>query len=171
MKPKSGNYKIKFKINQIDNNYWANIIGIITETGKNNINIGNNDKNIKDSMWWWCNKLYNYIGWTACGHEYGKSLPNGLFGGLNDDSIKNNIFRKNKFIYHSNNENYKNRLPRLENGNIIVLEYNSDLAILSFSKENDNGKLDSYIENLPTDETFYWFVGHFLGKLSVSVVY
>ena len=38
MKPQSGKYKIKFKINEISNRYFANIIGIITQNGKNKIN-------------------------------------------------------------------------------------------------------------------------------------
>ena len=38
-----------------------------------------------------------------------KHLPNGLYCGYDDNSRENNIFRKNKFVYCSNNENYKNR--------------------------------------------------------------
>ena len=45
-----------------------------------------------------------------------------------------------------------------------------DLSILSFCKENDNGKLDACIKNLPKDETFYWFVGHYYGELSLTVL-
>ena len=90
--------------------------------------------------------------------------------GLIDNSRKNNIFRKNKFVYKSINENFQYRLPRINNGDIIVLQYDSDKGILSFSKDNDNGKLDSCISNLPKDLTFYWFVGHFCGQMSLTVV-
>ena len=81
-----------------------------------------------------------------------------------------NIFVKCNFVYHSNNENYKNRLPPLTKGDIIVLQYDSDLSILSFSKENDNGKLDSSIKNLPKNETFCWFVGHSDGPMCLNIV-
>ena len=97
-------------------------------------------------------------------------LPNGLFCGNNNSSRENNIFRKNKFIYHSNNENYKTRLPGFENGDTIILQYDSNLSILSFSKENDNGKLDACIKNLPKDLTFYWFVGRTVGQICLSVL-
>ena len=55
-------------------------------------------------------------------------------------------------------------------GDIIVLQYDSDKSILSFSKENDNGDLNSCIKNLPKNKTFYWFVGHCFGKMCLTVV-
>ena len=66
-------------------------------------------------------------------------------------------------------------MPNINDSDTIVLEYNSDKAILYFSKENDNGLLDAYIKNLPKDLTFYWFVGpmHLLlqGPHSVIVIW
>ena len=58
----------------------------------------------------------------------------------------------------------------IKQGDIVVLVYDSDLSILYFSKENDGGKLDSYIKNLPNNLTFYWFVGHWSAKMSLTIV-
>ena len=55
-------------------------------------------------------------------------------------------------------------------GDIIILAYDSYKGILSFFKENDNGKLNAQIGNLPKENTFYWFVGHNLGKMCLSVI-
>ena len=126
----------------------------------------------------WRNELYDCIGWSTSNEQWEQYLPNGLFGvGMNDCTLskketKQNIFYNdnNSFIYVSNNKNYKNRLPGIKNGDIIVLEYNSDESMLSFSKENDNGKLNSSIKNLPTQQTFYWFVGHECGKMCLNVL-
>ena len=155
MKPQSGNYKIKFKINEINNDNFGGIVGIISSNCKNNdlikkVLITNDKYNNRNQLnYRWYNQLSSFIGW--CGFD------------------NNNIFLQNKFIYVSNNENYKQRLPKFTTGDTIVLQYNSDLEILSFSKENDNGKLDSYIKNLPNDQTFHWFVGHFVGKMCLTV--
>ena len=121
------------------------------------------------SLCWYC-ELNDYIGWSVCNAKDGKYLPKGLFCGYNNNSMSNNIFRKNKLKYKSNNENYKKRLPGWKNGDIIVLSYDSDLNRLSFAKTNDNGKLDSYIYNLPKVLTFYWFVGHHYKKMCLSIV-
>ena len=163
MKPQSGKYKIKFKINKINNMVDGNIIGIISENTKNDEKIKNNN-NEKKSQWF--NELYDYIGWSANTDTNDKFLPNGLY--CQPDG--NNIFRQNNFIYSSNNENYKKRLPSLKTNDTIILQYDSDLSILSFSKDNDNGKLNSYIKNLPKDLIFYWFVGHTYGQLCVTVI-
>ena len=174
MPPKSGIYKIKFKIDRINNGFYSNTIGIISETSQNTHDQNNpkmkKDKNSKEE-WYWDDKLYNYIGWSAYGCQINRYLPNGLYCGRNNNNIKNNIFRKNNFVYCSNNKNYINRLPSINEGDIIVLEYNSNISILSFSKENDNGKLDSYIKNLPKHETFCWFVGHGYGEMCLTVVH
>ena len=167
MKPQSGKYKIKFKINAISNDCYPNIIGIISKKiNQERIQIlqNNNDDRY---MYEWDNGLSDYIGWSADTRKPQVFMKNQLFLGWND---KTNIFYKNNFIYCSNNKNYKTRLPAIKTGDIIVLEYNSDLSILSFSKENDNGKLDSYISNLPQDLIFYWFVGHCWGEMTLTVV-
>ena len=177
MIPNSGKHKIKFKMDNIDNNYVENIIGIISETSKNNINVSekiknDNSKNNKD--WYWCDRFYDYIGWSFLSERNTDDwteifLQNGLLCGYSNWSSENNIFRKNKFIYQSNNDNYKQRLPGIYTNDIIILEYDSDLSTLSFAKENDGGKLNVYISNLPTDKTFYWFVGHDRGAVCLTV--
>ena len=98
-------------------------------------------------------------------------MTNGLYCGYDHSSIKNNIFCKNSFIYGSNNDNYKEGLPGWQGNDIIILQYDSNLSILSFSKQNDNDKLDSYIKNLPKHVAFYWFVGQARWeKMSLTVV-
>ena len=168
MKPQSGKHKIKFKINQIEQ-CWGNVIGIVSDHCKQ-IN-SNNTQTHKFSLWY---HFRDYIGWSSHGdHDKDSTLlPNGLLCGIGDMimSRPNNIFHKNNFDYCSNNENYKTRLPGWKENNVVVLEYDSDLSILSFSKENDNGKLDSCIKNLPKGETFYWFVGHYSGKMHLTIV-
>ena len=79
------------------------------------------------------------------------------------------FFSQNCFVYQSNNENYKNRLPGWQQDDIIILQYDTDLSILSFSKENDSGKLDACIKYLPKNEMFYWFVGHSFGRMRLVV--
>ena len=38
-------------------------------------------------------------------------------------------------------------------------------------KENDNGKLNSFMKNLPKNTTLYWFVAHCDNKpMSISIV-
>ena len=165
MKSKSGKHKIKFKINEFANNNCLNMIGIVSQKFKTEINRMDNNKD--DYEW---DESYNYIGWSASYSQTDYYLPNGLLCGYSDYSHVNNIFRTQKFVYHSNNENYKDRLPGIDNGDTVILQYDSDLLTLSFSKENDNGKLDSYISNLPKSQTFYWFVGHADGKMCLNVV-
>ena len=97
-------------------------------------------------------------------------LPNGLYCGYEDDGRHNNIFRQNNFVYQSKNNNYKQRLPVFKTGDILLLSYNSALNELSFGKENDNNKLNSLVKNLPCNQTFYWFVGHDYGEMSMTIV-
>ena len=129
--------------------------------------IGEKNKQNNKNDFLWDDQLDDYIGWSACSYQSHSYLPNGLYCGL----IGDNIFCKNKFIYSSNNENYKNRLPAWKKDDIVVLQYDSDFSILSFSKENDNGQLDSCISNLPNQQTFYWFVGHCVGEMSLTCVF
>ena len=172
MKPNSGIFKIKFNIDKITKS-WANIFGIISQDGENNCKkISDNDSTVlKNSIligilsinhdrYCWYSELYDYIGWSAFDQENNEYLPNGLFCGY-DKTLNENIFR---------NKHYKNRLPGIDNGDIIILEYNSDLSKLTFSKENDNGKLNASIKNLPKEKTFFWFVGHECKEMSVTVV-
>ena len=163
MKPMSGIYTIKIKIDNIgdsDTWSWSNIIGITSEKYDNTHEKLRKNENydLTDSN--------SYIGWSSC-NEDDKCLPNGLYCGY---GRKNNIFRKNNFVYQSKNDNYKHQLPPFKKGDIVVLTYNSDLYQLSFGKENDNGALNSFIKNLPKNITFYWFVGHNDDKpMSVSI--
>ena len=123
-------------------------------------------------VWHWDDEFYDYIGWNATDSTktHNSILPNGLYCGWDNHSRQNNIFRKNNFIYSSNNKNYKEKLPGIQTNDIIILQYDSNMSTLSFSKENDNGKLDSYIKNLPNGLTFYWFVGHFVGQMCLTVL-
>ena len=181
MKPQSGKYKIKFQINQIDNQIKNNAaIGIISQNFQSNINkintntIGTN--NCKNDLRWF-NDLHDYIGWNANGFKptcsiggFDDDMPHGLWCGWSPDSCRNNIFRQKKFIYKSNNENYEKGLPSIEINDTIILEYNSDKSIVSFRKENDNGKLNSHIENLPKGQTYHWLIAHCAGKMCLTVV-
>ena len=167
MKPNSGIYDIRIKINKIKNaSAWNNIIGITSEQyDKKSLNQLRKNKNYD-----WTNDSNNYIGWSACGTKDDKQLPNGLYCGEGHNGRKNNIFRKNNFIYQSKNGNYKSRLPGFRSGDILLLSYNSNLNELSFGKEFDNGKLNSFIKNLPKNRTFYWFVAHFDDNpMSISI--
>ena len=153
MKPNCGIYKIKIKIDTICGGIGGlgNIIGIVSQKidGRN----------------WFTSAENVYIGWGAS-HQSSSIIPYGLLCGSHN---KNNIFLKNKFSYVSNNNNYKERLPCLASGDIVVLSYASNSRILSFSKENDNGKLNACIKNLPSNTVFYWFVGHAIGKMSMTI--
>ena len=113
----------------------------------------------------------NYIGWSARdNHKNDSEFVSGLYC-FDADNLVKNIFRKNNFIYQSKNDNYKNGLPGFKTGDILVLSYNSHLYQLSFKKENDNGKLNSLIKNLPKNMIFYWFFAHSDNKpVSISVV-
>ena len=141
MKPQSGKYKIKIKIDNINNDSKANTIGVISQDSKNNTIIKNNQNNDDYKTLEWYNQLYDYIGWSACSREDDTQLAYGLHCGRNKSSRNNNIFRRNNFIYNSNNENYKDRFPWINSGDIITLSYDSNNGILSFYKENDNDKL------------------------------
>ena len=167
MKPMSGIYKIEIEINTIDIKPSGNMLGITCEKYNNHHN-QIKMKNEKNNYTWWMESS-NYIGWSACDRQDDNCLPNGLLCGGNDENIENNIFRKNNFIYKSNNDNYEERLPGWCKDDILSLEYNSDLNQLSFSKLNDN-KLNSQISNLPKDKTFYWFVGHYDGDMLLTML-
>ena len=169
MKPNSGIYHLKIKIDKIDNNY-LNIIGITSDkhNDKNNIKMKKYNK-YNDYKW---HSDSNYIGWSACNRDNDQLLPNGLYcGNINNSKSKSaNIFRENKFVYKSVNSNYKTRLPGWNIKDVLILKYNSNLNILSFGKENDNGKLNSYIYNLPKMKQFYWFVAHRCGFMHLTLL-
>lgn len=127
------------------------------------------------------NNTLNYIGWSASDDKAGKILSHGLYCGLKDSSRNANVFAKNNFVYKSRNGMYTKRLPVYRSGDIVVLIYNSDIGELSFQlfkkrcgiflDDNDNfSSLNSYIYNLPSDLTFYWFFGHASGPMSISVI-
>ena len=168
MLPNSGIYRLRLLINKVTtNDSGINIIGITCTLDDNN------NVDPKGRPWWYSN---DYVGWS---HVNGKirncEIPNG--GGLycsgSNDDARNNIFYKWNLKYKSNNEYYKYRLPGFIDNDIIILEYDSNQSILTFQKENksDDGELlNSYVYNLPNDRKLYWFVGHFLGKMSITIL-
>ena len=108
---------------------------------------------------------------TLAGHHMIKTIKMcqmGLCGTL-DKYQHNNIFILNNFEYVSNNNNYKQRLPHITVGDIIILEYNSNINELSFFKSNDL-LLNSKIINLPKNKTFYWMVGHKYKPMSMTIL-
>ena len=190
MKPKSGIYTIKIKIDNVNNNTYLNSIGITSQTlcstlGKHLIDRsekkGDFDKfatekyGMQKRPWkkefdWRRESLY-YIGWSASDEENLTSdeyLPHGLYCGYGKKGRECNIFRQNDFEYVSKNDNYKSRLPGWDRGDTIFLSYNSNDYTLSFGKLNDN-KLDSLIKHLPQNQTYYCFVGHWFGKMSLTM--
>ena len=160
MKPNSGIYEIRMKIDAINNdNHWS-AIGITIA--------GIDDTR---NYWGFNNK---YLGWSSFGPCANKSflnMKNGLLigatsGGLD---VQDNIFIKSKFMYKSNNQYYKNGLPNIKTGDTIIMKYDSNNRILSFYKSNDV-KLDAQISNLPNDKTLYWFAGRYSTELSVTSI-
>ena len=108
MKPNSGIYKIRFKIDKISNNREsiANIIGITCNTDKNN----NWDKN--HHYWYYST---DYIGWSSYqinikeninSNEYDQFLPAGLLCG-SSVCQKDNIFYKQKIKYKNYIDKYE----------------------------------------------------------------
>ena len=161
MKPNSGKYKIKFKINKINNKYMANAIGITCNTHPTN------NSQYKYN-YWYCSP--DYIAWSSWDNKGkdDKNVPNGLICGYDDYQSKN-IFVLSKFKYMSNNNSYFQRLPHYKSNDIIEMLYDSNNNSLSFFKSNDK-LLNSKIVNLPKDKTFYWIVGHCLKEMSVTIV-
>ena len=171
MVPNTGEYTIRIKVNKIDNGYYSNIIGIISQDFIKSTRTDNkNRKNKKTNNLRWYNDLYDYIGWSSHVADNQTVVPYGLRCGADAKSRSHNIFRSSHFRYKSNNENYKDKLPSIKNGDVIVLSYDSDAHTLAFSKDNDDGELNSYIHLLPKTKVFYWFVGHASGQMSMSVV-
>ena len=168
MKPNSGKYCIKMRLDKFPS-YSSNIIGIISQNYSKKYQDSSNNVD-------WKTEFYDYIGWSASPPGMGVYVPNGLYCGtintINGDnsSMENNIFRVNKFIYKSNNDNYNSSLPPLKANDTIVLSYDSNVGILSFGKTDDNGKLDAQISNLPKMKTFYWFVARGWGRVSLTIV-
>lgn len=152
MHPNSGIYQIKMRIDTIYDGNLANMFGITFNTNK--------EQTTPWDVWFDAN---DYIGWSVCGHtlqlEYGlkyQTAPN-----------KNVFFKSIKYI--SNNQFYRDGLPRLKKGDIIILEYNSYQNSLSFKFERDV-KLDSKIVGLPKNKSFYWMVGHNKCMMSITIV-
>ena len=158
MKPNSGIYDIKIKIDELVNPF-GNCIGI-TVNGSDKLY-----KGCQHGVW---SMGVDFLTWTSendCPRL--KCALNGLFLGWGTQ--ENNIFVLNQFKYKSNNEYYKDRLPWLSSGDIVIMKYDSYMRTLSFKKENDN-KLDALVENLPENTTFYWFAGHCGYKISMTVI-
>ena len=183
MKPNSGIYTIKITIGDISGkNTNANVIGIIgadAGTASGDDSKDNNDDDDDDD--WYTNSC-DYLGWSTSSKD-DVNLPYGLLCGGDYSSMMNSIFRRGGkkgkvgFRYKSKNDNYKSRLPCINSGDRIVLTYNSNLNVLSFSKEhkkeeeekNDKVELNSYVCDLPKKTTFFWFVGHSRGKMTVTI--
>ena len=155
MKPKSGIYKIKMKVDQINQNIW-NVIGITSNTHKTN-NSQSKDK-------WF--KSRDYIAWSTTNRNQ-QFCPNGFLCGTSECE-ENNIFVLNKFKYVSNN-NYKQCAAGLKDKDVVILIYDSDLNILSLLKENDSS-FDAKLINSPKNQTFFWFVAHFKKNMSITIV-
>ena len=114
--------------------------------------------------------LDEYIGWSTYNapHHRFANLQHGFLLGKKEKKM-DNIFIKSNFEYKSNNQFYKKKLPNIKTGDTIIMKYDSNDHVLSFYKSND-AKLNSKIVNLPSDKTFYWFVGRFCDILSVTIV-
>ena len=167
MKPNSGLYKIKIKINNVNNETRpGNIIGITSNTNETN------NSQTKHN-YWACS--YDYIGWSSLdtnsniNFQNDPNVPNGLVCGGNDNYQPQNIFVLSKYSYVSNNNWYKKQLPFIKSGDIVEMVYDSDNLELSFGKSNDQ-LLDSKIINVPKNQTFYWMVGHRYKPLSMTIV-
>ena len=162
MKPNSGKYKIKFKINIINNTSRLNAIGITCNTHSTN------NSQSKHNYWYYS---HDYIAWSSLdnqGKDH-KNVPNGLICGGSDKHQCGNIFILSNFEYMSNNDSYLQRLPYYKSGDIIELRYDSNNNALSFFKSNDP-LLNSKIVNVAKDKTFYWIVGHSHKKMSVTIL-
>ena len=157
MKPKSGIYKIKMKVDKIYGNMW-NVIGMTINTDKRN--------NAQQAGQWF--DSFDYIGWSAPGLHSADDCPNGFLCGT-AEYMKKNTFVLNKFQYESNNNNYQQAAAPINSKDVVILIYDSDLNILSLSKENDSS-FDAKLTHLPKNKTLYWFVGHFEDRMSVTIV-
>ena len=171
MKPNSGIYQIRMKIDEINNvNRWS-AVGITIES----IDDEKLDKDYYSRNYWGYSN--NYIGWSSY-HviRYAKiiscsNMKNGLLIGASNSgqNVQDNIFIKSKFLYKSNNQYYENGLPNINNGDTIIIKYDSNNSILSFYKTND-AKLNAQISKLPKNKTFYWFAGRYSRQFSVAIV-
>lgn len=157
MSPKSGVYKIQWRVDVLPRTDGYDGIGICT----------------KDMNCWWDEP--NHIGWcnTAC-----NLTPYGLVG---SNVQSENIFLKqakmvNGSITHNvstnnNSKRYSNRdlnLPRFKKNDIIGLIYDSDNHILQFEY---NGKIwKSKLVNMPDNLTLYWCAGRWNSEIKLSIV-
>ena len=146
MKPDSGVYKIKFKINNIDNQYPLNAIGITCNTHETN--------NSQYKSWWFYS--HDYITWSSKDSKgnHGKNvhMPNGLICGYIDACQSRSIFTLSKFKYMSNNNSYLEKLPGSKSGDIIEMVYNSNTNQLSLFKSNDK-LLNSKVVSTPDHQS------------------
>ena len=146
MIPKSGIYTIKFKVNQIDDSFGYNVIGISCNQDRSN------NSQFCD-LWYYSNE---YIGWCVNGRL--------LYGG--DRCRSTNIFYKNKFIHHDQNNYFQ-----IRNGKTITFIYDSYSTKILMDNSDNQLLSNSSISNLPKDKTFYWFIGHYGGKLSITILH
>ena len=179
MKPNSGKYSIKIKIDKINNSSPAEIIGLIIMYDENDA--GCNQENpyktntiekfkqlSKRNGIVWYVKLDNFIGWSPNKEKNKLMWPNGLYCGVG--GMTWNEFIGCRHNYKSRNSNYIDGLPYTKENDIVILTHDSDANILSFNRENDNNKLDAYVDNLPKMQTFYWFVAHLQKPMSVTIM-
>ena len=163
MKPNSGIYKIRFKINKINSDSCFNAIGIICNTHPTN------NSQSKHNYWY---NSHDYIAWSSFenkGEDIILNVPNGLICGGGNKYQSRNIFVLSNFKYMSNNISYLRRLPGYKSGDIIEMLYDSSSNSLTFFKSN-NKLLNSKIIHLPKEKTFYWIVGHDYGQIFVTIV-
>ena len=91
----SGIYKIKFKIDKIDNSYgYGNILGLTCD------NFGSLDlgkykrKHDGKNNYDWRENSFNWIGWSGYDKEDDALLHNGLYCGYRNSGRAGNIFRE-----------------------------------------------------------------------------
>ena len=171
MKPNSGIYDIRMKVDEINSDNCWSAIGITTATYDYGCSpLGTlNCWSYKDDCIGWSSFDYDKKDW--CYTAPYSNMKNGLLVGSSSygEKVQDNIFIQSKFVYQSNNKFYKDGLPYIKNGDTIIMKYDSNNNILSFYKLNDN-KLNAQISNLPKDKILYWFVGRYSQQLSVTIL-
>ena len=155
----TGIYKIKLKIDKIGENWW-NLVGMTSSTYKTN------NPDPQEQCWFYSSDC---IGWTAKSYANNRKCVNGIFCGAREDYVQENIFVRNKFKYVSNNDANKDCIPRIKNKDVIILTYDSNLNILHLAKETDSS-FDARLVHLPKYRTLYWFVGHYVRPLSMTIM-
>ena len=176
MKPNSGIYKIKFKIDKISNKEsLANIIGITCNTD-------NNNNWLETHHYWYYSN--DYFGWSSyeigdndtwSSDDYTQYIQGGLLCG-SSMCQNTNMFYNKPVKYQSYISKYETRLPCLKSNDIVVLEYDSDNGSMRFGKKSKfkdddlNSVMIACLTNLPRSEPFYWMVGHEHDPMIVNII-